>query len=89
MARAIDPVCGMAVDTNSAVAHVEHNGTSYYFCSEECAATFRGSPERYISEGGERHEPPFTHEGGLTAPKFGSAGSGGAENEPTPERHRP
>jgi len=30
--------------------------------------------------------PPRTTEGGITAPKFGSAGSGGAELEPGPER---
>jgi hypothetical protein len=31
-------------------------------------------------------EPPFTKTGNITAPKFGSAGSGGAELEPGPER---
>lgn len=30
--------------------------------------------------------PPRTTKDGLTAPKFGSAGSGGAELEPGPER---
>ena len=30
--------------------------------------------------------PPYTTKHGITAPKFGSAGSGGAENEPGPER---
>lgn len=30
--------------------------------------------------------PPRTTSGGITAPKFGSAGSGGAEIEPGPER---
>jgi hypothetical protein len=31
--------------------------------------------------------PPRTTKGGITAPKFGSAGSGGAELEPGPERY--
>ena len=35
----------------------------------------------------ERHEPPHTTKGGVTAPKFGSAGSGGAEYEQVPEQH--
>jgi len=35
----------------------------------------------------ERHEPPFTKKGGFVAPKFGAAGSGGAEYEPLPEKH--
>jgi hypothetical protein len=30
--------------------------------------------------------PPYTTKHGFTAPKFGSAGSGGAENEPGPEK---
>ena len=30
--------------------------------------------------------PPRTTKGGWTAPKFGSAGSGGAELEPGPEK---
>jgi YHS domain-containing protein len=92
MARAIDPVCGMVVDTDTALAKAKYNSQAYYFCSEQCAATFRADPERYAGEAGEameQHEPPYTREGGLTAPKFGAAGSGGAENEPMPERHRP
>ena len=31
-------------------------------------------------------EPPHTTTGKITSPKFGSAGSGGAELEPGPER---
>lgn len=37
----------------------------------------------------ERHEPPRTTTGVMTAPKFGSAGSGGLEYERLPERHGP
>lgn len=33
-----------------------------------------------------RPNPPRTTKGGVTAPKFGSAGSGGAELEPGPEK---
>ena len=33
-----------------------------------------------------RGNPPRTSKGNFTAPKFGSAGSGGAEFEPGPER---
>ena len=36
----------------------------------------------------ERHEPPFTKADGIVAPKFGSAGSGGAEYERLPEAHK-
>lgn len=35
----------------------------------------------------EQHEPPFTQSSGWVSPKFGSAGSGGAEYERLPEAH--
>ena len=34
----------------------------------------------------ESAEPPYTTTGKVTSPKFGSAGSGGAELEPGPDR---
>jgi len=41
------------------------------------------SPDEDPLHGG---NPPRTTTGGITSPKFGSAGSGGAEFEPGPER---
>jgi hypothetical protein len=38
------------------------------------------------SESGNKANPARTTTGNLTSPKFGSAGSGGAEFEPGPER---
>jgi Cu+-exporting ATPase len=81
-----DPVCGMQVDSSRAAASETHKNATYYFCSSSCAATFRTDPDRYAAA--ERHEPPYTATEHMTAPKFGSAGSGGLENEPGPERHR-
>jgi Cu+-exporting ATPase len=45
---AIDPVCGMQVDPSTAAAHVEHEGSTYYFCSQGCAAKFRTEPAKYL-----------------------------------------
>jgi hypothetical protein len=39
-----------------------------------------------VEESREEPNPPRTTRGNFTAPKFGSAGSGGAEFEPGPER---
>lgn len=39
-----------------------------------------------VEESREEPNPPRTTSGFFTAPKFGSAGSGGAEFEPGPER---
>ena len=79
-----DPVCGMEVDTTSAAASAAHQGITYHFCSNACAVAFRADPARYADR--ERQEPPYTATEHSAAPKFGSAGSGGLENEPGPER---
>lgn len=50
---AIDPVCGMEVDEDTAVYVTEYNGTTYYFCSPGCKADFDTEPEAYLPEGGE------------------------------------
>jgi len=44
-----DPVCGMGVDPATAAANVEHDGTTYYFCSTRCATTFKADPHKYAS----------------------------------------
>ena len=80
-----DPVCGMEVDSTRAAATATHQGVTYHFCSNACAVTFQAEPARYTDR--ERHEPPYTATEHSAAPKFGSAGSGGLENEPGPERH--
>ncbi len=76
--REIDPVCGMEVDPGTA-AQFTYQTRTYYFCSDQCLRSFREDPER--------HEPPYTATEHTAAPKFGSAGSGGLENEPIPEMH--
>ena len=45
----MDPVCGMQVDEKTAVGHIEHNGETYYFCSERCQERFEENPERYVT----------------------------------------
>jgi len=45
---AIDPVCGMQVDPETAAAHAEHEGRTYYFCCQGCATKFRANPEKYL-----------------------------------------
>lgn len=45
---AIDPVCGMEVNENSAPAKTEYDGVTYYFCSQNCRNTFEEDPEEYL-----------------------------------------
>ncbi len=37
---ATDPVCGMAIEREKAVASLERDGTMYYFCSRGCRSEF-------------------------------------------------
>ena len=76
-----DPVCGMTVDTESAVAHSSHQGLDHFFCSTACQRKFEAHPDQFVSQ----DDPPFTKLDGIVAPKFGSAGSGGLEYEPLPK----
>ncbi len=43
----IDPVCGMPVETDNAVAKKRFRGQSYYFCSEQCQQAFIQNPAKY------------------------------------------
>jgi Cu+-exporting ATPase len=44
-----DPVCGMRIAPEDAVATVEHDGVTYYFCSEFCRDAFVADPAAYVS----------------------------------------
>ncbi|HEY9287982.1 MAG TPA: permease [Candidatus Dormibacteraeota bacterium] len=48
MAEATDPVCGMTVDTQSAAAKRDYNGTTYYFCNPGCAKAFDRGPDTFV-----------------------------------------
>ena len=44
-----DLVCGMNVDTRTAVHKLQLGDTDYYFCSAGCLAKFRADPDRYLN----------------------------------------
>ena len=97
MGQVTDPVCGMRIDPAMAAGTVVRPGGVVYFCSAECQQKFEANPAEYelhdtagtVGDGPplERHEPPYTTTGKISAPKFGSAGSGGLEYELLPEAH--
>lgn len=98
MAQVKDPVCGMTIDSDKAAAQSEYQGRTFYFCSAQCKRQFDAAPVRFAANESpmadrpdtlEQHEPRFTKAAGIVSPKFGSAGSGGAEYERLPERHDP
>lgn len=46
----VDPVCGMTIDPADAAGHVEHGGTTYYFCHGSCLERFRAAPEQFLGQ---------------------------------------
>lgn len=48
MATAIDPVCGMEVDTATSLLSYEHDGTTYWFCGKGCLLEFKDDPDKYL-----------------------------------------
>jgi len=42
-----DPVCGMEIEAQDAVASREHMGHTFYFCSPSCVEQFDADPHRY------------------------------------------
>ncbi|MEO5830699.1 MAG: heavy metal translocating P-type ATPase [Rhodanobacter sp.] len=48
---AIDPVCGMTVDSATAKYVGTHAGQSFYFCSASCKAKFAAMPATYLAAG--------------------------------------
>jgi len=45
---AIDPVCRMEVDEETAVGHTEYDGKDFYFCSKFCEQKFESDPGHYL-----------------------------------------
>jgi Cu+-exporting ATPase len=47
---AIDPVCGMTVEPETAAGRFDHGGEAYYFCSTHCLDRFRAAPNEYVKK---------------------------------------
>ena len=47
---ALDPVCGMKVDPSTARHKAEHEGKTFYFCSEGCHTKFDADQAKYVHE---------------------------------------
>lgn len=49
--EAVDPVCGMKVDTAKVKYKSVYKGKIYYFCSSHCQKAFEKNPEHYLTHG--------------------------------------
>ena len=61
MAQAIDPVCGMAVDTATAKFTTQYQGETVYFCAPGCKKAFEQAPEQYVKQGQHAQEQQTDH----------------------------
>jgi len=81
-----DPVCGMVVDPSKAAATAEYQGTTFYFCSEGCAAKFRTAPEKYrqnsLSSSPSRAQAKTALQGEYTCPMHPEIKQAGPGNCP-------
>ena len=48
MAMVEDPVCGMRIDSEGAAGTIEHQGKTYYFCSQAGHDAFEADPASYV-----------------------------------------
>lgn len=46
----VDPVCGMSTDDEHDFTPYEHEGQTYYFCSDHCLKKFKDNPIKYLPE---------------------------------------
>lgn len=46
---AVDPVCSMTANPDTASGFFEYQGKTYYFCSTHCLDKFRTEPEHFLS----------------------------------------
>ena len=49
MSIAIDPVCGMEVDTATSLLSFEYDGVTYWFCGKGCLLDFKDDPAAYLA----------------------------------------
>ena len=49
MKEAIDPVCEMTVDVETAPFKTEYNGVTYFFCAAGCLRTFQENPAEFVA----------------------------------------
>jgi Cu+-exporting ATPase len=43
-----DPICHMDIPADESAGSLEHDGYTYYFCSDECMHQFQANPEAAI-----------------------------------------
>lgn len=58
---AVDPVCGMTIDQQTAANSYAHEGRRYFFCSPGCLEKFRAEPAAYVRRQHEQEPEVHVH----------------------------
>jgi YHS domain-containing protein len=61
-AKAVDPVCGMTVDTAKSRSGV-FDRHAYFFCSQSCREKFEAAPQTYVKSAASPQAPKEAHHG--------------------------
>lgn len=59
----IDPVCGMKTEDKGAYQSHQHDGETFYFCSDKCLTRFKNDPDAYTGEQSEPAAPTAAEKG--------------------------
>lgn len=65
-AGAVDPVCGMTVQPDTAAGSYEYRGKVYYFCATGCLNKFKQDPRHYLLPPDRRPAEPLPNPAGGT-----------------------
>jgi len=65
--KVIDPICGMKIDSEKAMGHLEYKGAIYFFCSDSCLERFRRNPEHYVKSGSTSAKKLIPDKGEITS----------------------
>lgn len=94
ISQVVDPVCGMSIAPETAVATSEHDGVTYYFCSQSCKEKFDSLQKSTTAQSlAETEETSLKHPGccsnksGCCSSKFSSA-TLVARSEQTDHNHK-
>jgi Cu+-exporting ATPase len=67
--KVVDPVCGMNILPETAAGKQEYEGTTYYFCSQNCIEKFKLNPAAFLTPKLEKKPVQSTPKaGGYTCP---------------------
>ncbi|MGC8915589.1 MAG: heavy metal translocating P-type ATPase [Thermoanaerobaculum sp.] len=79
--RALDPVCGMAVDPQRTPHRFEYEGTTYFFCCPHCLEKFARDPQKYLLQPTPQRATPASPRAQVPPPSTDQPGKAPRESQ--------